>query len=182
MESDQSTPGFFARIGLAMRVIFDAELARRCLAPAPVAAPAKKVEPVAPKPAVVPPERQHASGLQVLAMLQREGRFIDFLQQDVAAFSDEEIGGAARVVHEGCRKVLKQSLVVAPVLNDAEGASVTVPKGFDAQRIRLTGNVTGEPPFKGALKHHGWVATEVKFPAVQESLDPRVIAPAEVEL
>jgi hypothetical protein len=181
MESDQSAPGFFARLGLALRVIFDAELAKRCVAPASVAAPVKKpVE--APKPVALPPEKQHASGLLLLSMLQREGRFVDFLQQDVAGFSDEEVGAAARVVHEGCRKVLKQTVVLAPVLNDAEGASVSVPKGFDAQRIRLTGNVTGEPPFKGSLKHHGWIATEVKFPAVQESLDARVIAPAEVEL
>lgn len=160
-----------------MRLLFDAELAAKALAPVtPAPAPAPS------KPAALPPERQHASALQFLAALQREGRFLDFLQQDVGLFSDEEVGAAARVVHGGCRKVLQQSLVVAPVLSDAEGASVAVPKGFDAQRIRLTGNVTGEPPFKGALKHHGWVAQEVRLPSVQETLDPRVIAPAEVEL
>lgn len=174
MESDQSTrPGFFARLSLAIRLLFDADLAARAVAPAP-ATPAK--------PAPLPPERQHASALQLLAALQREGRFIDFLQQDVGSFSDEEVGAAARVVHVGCRKILQQALVVAPVLPDAEGASVSVPKGFDAQRIRLTGNVTGEAPFKGSLKHHGWLAQEVRLPSVQESLDPRIIAPAEVEL
>jgi hypothetical protein len=68
------------------------------------------------------------------------------------------------------------------VLKDAEGASVTVPAGFDAQRIRLTGNVAGQPPFRGALKHHGWLATSVRLPAVSTALDPRVVAPAEVEL
>lgn len=178
MESNQSTPGFFARVSLALRVIVDAELARRCVAPAPVvSAPS-----VATKPAALPAERQHASALLLLGMLQREGRLVDFLQQDVAAFADDEVGAAARVVHEGCRKVLMQTLTLAPVLNDAEGASVNVPKGFDAQRIRLTGNITGEPPYQGALKHHGWLAQEVKFPAVQDSIDPRVIAPAEVEL
>jgi hypothetical protein len=32
------------------------------------------------------------------------------------------------------------------------------------------------------VKHHGWVAREVKLPTLAGSLDPRVIAPAEVEL
>lgn len=171
-------PGFFARLGLALRIVFDANLAANALA---AERPAEK--PVTtPTPAVLPPERQHASGLQVLAMLQREGRLIDFLQQEVAGFSDSDIGAAARVVHEGCRKALSQAVTVEPVLTESEGATVTVPKSFDAQRIRLTGNVAGEPPFKGSLKHHGWVAREVRLPTLQESLDPRVLAPAEVEL
>jgi hypothetical protein len=59
---------------------------------------------------------------------------------------------------------------------------VTVPAGFDAQRIRLTGAVLGQPPFKGSLKHHGWVASDVRLPTVSEALDPRILAPAEVEL
>lgn len=107
---------------------------------------------------------------------------IDFLQEDVAAFSDAEIGAAARVVHAGSRKVLTQYLTLEPVLKEADGASVTVRPGFDAQRIRLTGNIAGQPPFRGTLKHHGWVATETRFPVVAETLDPRVLAPAEVEL
>jgi hypothetical protein len=86
------------------------------------------------------------------------------------------------VVHAGCRKVLTQYLTLEPVLKDAEGATINVPVGFDAQRIRLAGQVAGAPPFRGALKHHGWVTTTVQFPTVSEALDPRIIAPAEVEL
>lgn len=144
-------------------------------APAPAA-------PVAVKPVELPPERRHAAGLAVLALLQREGRLIDFLQEDMAAYSDAEIGGAARVVHAGCRKVLVDQLTLEPVLRDAEGAAIKVPAGFDAQRIRLTGNLAGQPPFTGTLKHHGWLATSVRLPTVSETLDPRVLAPAEVEL
>jgi hypothetical protein len=59
---------------------------------------------------------------------------------------------------------------------------MSVPAGFDAQRIRLTGNVSGNPPFRGTLKHHGWIAADVKLPAISDALDPRVVAPAEVEL
>jgi hypothetical protein len=143
------------------------------LRPAP--APAKAA------PEAVPPERVHASGLAVLSLLQREGRLVDFLKEDMAAFSDAEIGAAARVVHAGCRRLFAEYLTLEPALQDAEGASITVPAGFDAQRIRLTGNIVGQPPFHGTLKHHGWVVTAVRLPAVSE-LDPRVLAPAEVEL
>ena len=138
----------------------------------------EKKEPVA----ALPPEREHAPALQFLAMLQREGRLIDFLQEDVAAFPDADVGAAARIVHEGCRKVLRQYLTLEPVLPQSEGDRVNVPAGFDAQRIRLTGNVAGQPPYTGALKHHGWVTTAVKFPSTSAAMDPRVLSPAEVEL
>ncbi len=172
MATSSSTPSFFARLGLAFRVLGNAGLAAKVV----------QLEAAPEKPAEVPPEQAHASGLAVLALLQREGRLIDFLQEDVASFSDAEIGAAARVVHGGSRKVLQNYLTLEPALKDSEGASVTVPAGFDAARIRLTGNVSGQPPFRGTLKHHGWVATAVRLPAVSTTLDPRVIAPAEVEL
>lgn len=178
MDHHRSDPSFLARLGTAFACFFralgDASFARQ-------AAALLHDRPAAPAPAE-PPERLHASGLAVLAMLQREGRLIDFLQEDMAAFSDAEIGTAARVVHAGSRKILAQYLTLEPVLKDSEGASVTVPPGFDAQRIRLTGAVAGQPPYRGTLKHHGWVATAVRFPATASALDPRVIAPAEVEL
>jgi hypothetical protein len=183
-DQNRSNPSFFSRLGIAFacfsRALGSGEFATRVSSLLSTAALPTPAIPV--KPAELPPERVHASGLIVLAMLQREGRLIDFLQEDVAAFSDEEVGATARVVHSGCRKVLGQCLTLEPMLKDAEGASVSVPAGFDAQRIRLTGNLAGQPPFRGSLKHHGWVATAVRFPATSESLDPRVLAPAEVDL
>lgn len=140
----------------------------------PAAAPARPAEP--------PAEERHRAGLFLLSLLQREGRLVDFVQEEVAPFSDADVGAAARIVHEGCRKVLRQYLELAPVMKDGEGAAVQVPAGFDAQRIRLTGNVTGQAPYRGTLRHGGWMATSVRLPAVPEALDPRVIAPAEVEL
>jgi hypothetical protein len=86
------------------------------------------------------------------------------------------------VVHGGCRKTLAQFFEIVPATQGSEGGFMAVPAGFDAQRIRLTGKVSGQPPFKGTLKHHGWVATAVRMPSISEALDPRVIAPAEVEL
>lgn len=129
-----------------------------------------------------PPERVHASGLMLLGAFQREGRLVDFLQQDAAGYSDEQIGAAARVVHDGCRKALRQFFDLSPAATVAEGAPMSVPPGFDPERIRLTGNVSGKPPFRGTLKHHGWVAAAIRMPSIHEGLDPRVIAPAEVEL
>ena len=170
-------PGFFARLGLAMKVLGDAALAAKV---ANLLLPVETPKPAPPK--ALAPERAHASGLFVLSVFQQDGRLIDFLQQEVTAFSDEEVGAAARVVHGGCRKALQRLATVQPVLNDAEGANITVPAGFDANRIRLTGNVAGQPPFKGTLKHHGWVASDLKFPVLAENLDYRVLAPAEVEL
>lgn len=167
---------------MAFRLIFSADYAQQ------VAAGLKRLSAKAaaatppPAPAAAPPERVHASGLFVLAALQREGRLLDFLQQDVAGFSDEEVGAAARVVHTGCAKVLKEYFTFQPAVAGEEGSPTAIPAGFDAQRIRLTGNVTGQPPFKGTLKHHGWTAKEIRLPALSESMDPKVVAPAEVEL
>ncbi len=176
-------PSFFARLGTAFacfwRALGNPAFCRE-VAPLLREPPEKPADQL--KPIEVPAERLHASGLLVFSMLQREGRLIDFLQEEVAAYSDADVGAAARVVHAGCRKVLQQALALEPVLKDSEGAAVTVPTGFDAQQIRVTGNVAGNPPFHGALKHHGWVTTAVRLPAISESLDPRVLAPAEVEL
>ena len=94
--------------------------------------------------------------LHVLAILQRDGRFIDFLQEDVAAFSDSEVGAAARAVHAGCKKAVSAYFTFVPVRSEPEGADVTVESGFDPARISLTGNVVGKPPFRGTLRHHGW--------------------------
>ncbi len=191
----ESGSSLLARLGTAFacfsRALASAEFCR-AVGPVlhPVAAPVQPVpRPVTPpppaplpKPVELPPERVHASGLAMLSLLQREGRLIDFLQEDMAAYSDADIGAAARVVHAGCRKAFTECCSVEPAVKDSEGASIQVPAGFDAQRIRLTGNITGQPPFRGTLKHHGWVVTAVRLPALSEKLDPRVLAAAEVEL
>jgi hypothetical protein len=185
MESNDSAaaPSFAARLGMAFRLLFNAGFAAEVQSGLKLLG-AKEMPPNRTKVPVAeaPTERVHASGLFVLSALQREGRLIDFLQQDMAGFSDDEVGAAARVVHAGCSKAVKQYFDFEPAINTPEGSSLMVPKGFDAQRIRLTGNVTGQPPFKGTVKHHGWIAKEVRLPGVSENLDPKVVAPAEVEL
>jgi hypothetical protein len=178
METDNSAveSSFWERVKMGFRLMFNSEYGRR------VIAGLKLIDAADASPIKEPPERLHASGLFLLGMLQREGRLVDFLEQDVAAYSDDEVGAAARVVHAGCGRALKQYFTFEPAVLADEGSTMTIPESFDAGRIRLAGNVTGQPPFKGALKHHGWVAKEIRLPDVPKNLDPRVIAPAEVEL
>ncbi|MBN3728249.1 DUF2760 domain-containing protein [Burkholderia sp. Ac-20379] len=160
---------------------------------APAAAPVaqKAPEPVAAKPAPAPapqppaPVIQAASpdaALQLLGLLQKNARLVDFVEEDIAAYADAEIGAAARLVHEGCRATLREHFTIRPVRSEAEGARVTLAAGFDATANRVTGNVVGAAPFTGTLSHRGWRAEAVKLPKLVESHDVTVIAPAEVEL
>lgn len=122
------------------------------------------------------------AALQLLGLLQQGGRFVDFLEEDVSHFSDAEIGAAARVVHDGCRKVVHEHLDIEPVRAEEEGSRVTLESGFDATRIRVTGNVVGQPPFTGTLVHRGWRTVQVRLPKLAQGHDVGVLAPAEVEL
>lgn len=154
--------------------------APRVAAEKPVEKPIEKVvEKVVEKPkkADVTP-----GALQLLSLLQREGRLLDFLQEDISGYDDADIGAAVRDIHKGCRKVVAEHFGVEPVLDAEENESVTVDTGFDPGRIRLVGNVSGQPPFKGTLKHHGWRAAKVSLPALSDGMDVSVVQPAEVEL
>ncbi len=184
-----SDPSFFARIALAFaaffRVLFSAAYAGRVarLESGEATPPTPAAPPAAPKPEA--PKLRSAptdSALQLLGLLQREGRFLDFIQEDVAGFSDAEVGAAARVVHESVRKALQGHLELERVRSEPEGSRIQVPQGFSANEIRLTGNVVGEAPFTGTLTHAGWRAKRFELPQLSEGNDLRVLAPAEVEL
>jgi hypothetical protein len=146
------------------------------------AKPQAKVEakPAAPKPS---PKPVRSEAVTLLATLQREARFVDFIKEPLDGYSDAQIGAAARDVHRDCAKVLDRLFAIRALNDQEEGSSLEVPAGFDAGRYRLTGNVAGNPPFRGRLVHHGWEAAEVQLPewsGTQQSA--RVIAPIEVEL
>jgi hypothetical protein len=181
------TPSLPTRISLAVRAFFrvlsDPAIASgvlRLLRGEPTR-PAERKPPAAP-PAPAFRESLPDAALQLLGLLQQEGRLIDFIEEDVTGFSDSEIGAAARVVHEGCRKALHNHFTIVPVRDEQEGARITLKDGFDASSVRLTGNVVGKAPFTGNLVHRGWRATQVKLPSVAEGHDTRVLAAAEVEL
>jgi hypothetical protein len=122
------------------------------------------------------------AALQVLTLLQQNGRFVDFIQEDLGGYSDADIGAVARVVHEGSKKVVSEYFTLVPVRDEDEESRITLPEGFDSASVRLTGNVAGEPPFSGTLVHRGWRAAEVKLPRLAEGHDASIIAAAEVEL
>ncbi len=122
------------------------------------------------------------AALQVLGLMQREARFVDFIQEDVKSYTDAEIGAAARVVHEGCRKVLKEHFTLVPVREEAEGSRIIVAAGFDTTAIRLTGNVVGQAPFTGTLTHRGWKVSQMQLPQLTDEKAAEIIAQAEVEL
>ena len=185
-----ANPSFFKRIPIAFGAFFSS-LSNPLYAgrvqglsqpAAPVAAAPSAPPPVAPAPPAPLKTATPDAALQLLALLQRDARLIDFAQEDLAGYSDADIGGAARVVHEGCRKVLQEHFTLEPVRAEVEGSRISLEAGFDARAIRLTGNVTGQAPFNGSLSHRGWRATEVKLPQLADSHDTRVLAQAEVEL
>lgn len=141
-------------------------------------------EPPPPPPPAPAPLTEHdpTAALQLLALLQREGRLLDFLHEDIGGFGDADVGAAARVVHTGCKKVLDEHLTLRTVREEAEGEAVTLQADFPANEVRLTGNVTGTAPFRGTLAHRGWRAEKVTLPQLSQGHDAQVLAPAEVEL
>lgn len=141
--------------------------------------------PVEPKPPIAPPlptKPTPDAAVQLLALLQREGRLVDFLREDLQPYDDAQIGAAVRSIHQGCRQVLADHITLEPVLAQREGEEITIPQDFDPSAIRLTGNVSGDPPFRGTVRHPGWRATQVKLPAQPSGQDPKIVAPAEVEI
>ena len=121
--------------------------------------------------------------LRVLAVLQRDGRLVDFLEEDIDGYSDSQIGAAVRDIHRSCRKSLHDYLTIEPVINAAEEDRVSVPSDFDPAAIRLVGNINGTPPFQGVLKHHGWRVRAVHLPVLPVPRDDTsVLSPAEVEI
>jgi hypothetical protein len=128
------------------------------------------------------PPKPSGAPLRLLALFQREGRLVDFLLEDIQPYDDKNIGATVRDIHRQCQQALREHLELQPVLPRTEGETVEVPSGFDPSAIRLTGNVTGQPPFRGTLKHHGWRVQEIKLAPLPEGQDEFVLMPAEVEL
>lgn len=177
----------------AFRVLFDGQFAARVAAlreagpepePEPLPAPSAPSAPVKDVPAAAPSVAAQPSAatgaLQLLSLLQREGRFIDFIEQDVAGFGDQDIGAAARLVHEGCRRALRAHATVVSVRSEAEGSSVVLQNA--SADVKLVGNVAGEAPFRGVLRHRGWRVEELTLPTLLGSHDPKLLAAAELEL
>jgi Domain of unknown function (DUF2760) len=138
-----------------------------------------------PKP-IVPVEIPKVSdgALQIIQILQRDSRLIDFLMEDVAQYSDDQIGAAVRNIHDDCRASLTRHLTLRPLIDGVEGTfqKIDGSKTPDPNRIKLIGNVpaSGKVP-GGTLRHRGWIATAVNLPPLGKA-DPATVAPAEIEV
>lgn len=185
--------GIGKRISYAARCFFSV-LSRgevpEDIAPEVVKGAAPAVPAPAPAPAL-PPERTPARpaedstdrAVQILAILQREGRLVDFFSEDITAYQDAQVGAAVRELHAGCRKALEQYVTMEPVVEGEEDRPITVEVGFDPASLKLVGSVTGQPPLRGLLRHRGWRVTEVRLPPLAPQGSGRsIVAPAEVEI
>ncbi|MCA9196860.1 MAG: DUF2760 domain-containing protein [Planctomycetales bacterium] len=141
----------------------------------------ENVKPSAPSPAAKKPRRSEA--LTLLAALQREARLVDLIQEPLSDYSDEQIGAAARDVLRDCHKVLDRLFALQPATEANEGARLETPASFDAAEYKVSGNVSGEPPYHGQVIHPGWKATKCDMPQWQGSADAAwMVAPIEIEI
>jgi hypothetical protein len=176
-----------ATLALAVLVLILVFLQPRQKAPLsePLSEPAAEpARPVAAQPVAPDAGRVDAEIVHFLAMLQQKGRLIDFLMDDIHAYSDAQVGAAARVVHAGCKGVLQEHFRISPVRTEPEGSRVQVPAGYSADEYRLVGRIAGSAPFSGVLVHGGWKTNMVKLPQLLRGAADRLpaIAPAEVEV
>lgn len=181
--------GFSTRISYAFRcffsLLFDGvipqDIAAELGAPTTAATPTTLAE-SKPKPAEKPAVESFDRAVQMLALLQRDGRLVDFLAEDVSPYPDGQLGAAVRTIHSSCRQVLERYVKLEPVISSDEDQPVTVPAGFDPAAVKLIGNVVGEPPIKGLLRHRGWRVKEVNLPSLPQGAARQIVAPAEVEV
>ena len=137
--------------------------------------------PSKPAPAPSPAVRVSDGALQMLAILQRDSRLVDFLMEDIASYADDQIGAAVRELHDQCRDSLARYVTLQPVIDGVEGTFAKAPSS-DAQVVKFVGNVPAKPPAGGTLRHKGWRAVKIDLPALGARQDAAVIAPAEIEI
>jgi len=168
---------FNAQLAAEVRRLFDGDGAAGAVSATD--RPARQKEPESP----APKQPSRSEALTLLATLQREARLVDFIMEPLEGYADAQIGAVARDVHRDCGKTLQRLFALEPVLSQEEGTEVDVPAGFDPGHYHLTGNVVGEPPFRGQLAHHGWKAKQCELPA-WSGAEPSasIVAPVEVEL
>jgi Domain of unknown function (DUF2760) len=122
--------------------------------------------------------------LQILSILQRDSRLLDFLMEDISGYEDDQVGAAVRTLHADSKATLLRHLTLTPVIDGVEGTyqKLDATKAPDPNRIKLIGNVpaNGKVP-GGTLRHRGWQVSSVQLPPLGRQ-DVTVIAPAELEV
>jgi len=130
---------------------------------------------------VAPTVRTADGALQILGILQRDSRLIDFLMEDISGYGDDQIGAAVRELHDQCRDSVARYVTLQPVIDGVEGTYANAPSA-DPNLVKFVGNVPATPPKGGTLRHKGWRAATVNLPTVAGRQDPAIIAPAEIEI
>ena len=141
---------------------------------------AVKEKPAPPPP---PPVKPTDGALQMLAILQRESRLIDFLMEDISSYSDEQVGSAVRSMQDSCKGALVRYVKLGPVIDGVEGTFANASAAGGSQGVKFLGNVpAGPPPKGGTLRHRGWKAEKIELPTLGAKQDAAIIAPAEIEI
>jgi hypothetical protein len=138
----------------------------------------------APKPAAPPPApavKTSDGALQILSILQRDSRLLDFLMEDLTSYPDDQIGAAVRELHDQCRDALARYFTLQPVIDGVEGTFAQAPSK-DPNLVKFVGNVPAKPPSGGTLRHKGWRAVKVDLPSPPAGQDTAILAPAEIEI
>jgi hypothetical protein len=161
-----------------------AQLRKGASLPAPAAPPAAPTV-AAPVPTPTPAPAPGGDALILLSLLQERGRFLDFVAEDIGAYSDAQVAAASRVVHQGCKAVIDECLAPAPAHAGAEGDRITIDPAADPNRYRLQGKVAQKPPYSGVVVHRGWKTTRLALPRHTRPIDPsgeNIVAPVDVEV
>jgi len=140
-----------------------------------------------PKAAPVPVAKTSDGALQMLGILQREARLIDFLMEDISAYQDDQVGAAVRTLHEQAGKAISRYVTLAPVIDGVEGtyteSRAAGPLAKDNAALKFLGNVPAQgKPQGGTLRHKGWHAAKVDLPEVKPAMSVHILAPAEIEI
>lgn len=132
-----------------------------------------------PAPSVAASDPSH---LRLLALLQQSGRVIDFFKEDISTFSDAQVGAAARKIHQDCSHSLEELVTIRPVVDENEGMPIQIPVGYDPAQLKIVGQVRGDLPLNGIVRHRGWKAHKRSLPKKVGEQSSDIICPAEIEV
>jgi len=169
------------RIALAFRSFFAILFSGQLPADIAQAFGFAKAEPQ-PAPKAVRQVGPSDGALQMLGILQRDSRLLDFMMEDISAFEDDQIGAAVRNLHDQCRDSLNRYVRLAPVIDGVEGTFTKIDSN-DPNTVKLLGNVPASGKAAGGmLRHKGWRADSIDLPPLAASQNAAIIAPAEIEI
>jgi len=171
----------FSAFRCFFNILFGGRLSDAALADLGLARRTAAAPPKAPAAAPAPVSRASDGAVQILAILQRDSRLIDFLMEDIGSYSDDQVGAAVRELHGQCRESLSRCVSLEPVIDGVEGTFAKAPSS-DPSAVRFIGNVPAKPPSGGVLRHKGWRAVKVDLPALPPKQDAAIVAPAEIEI